>query len=319
MTTQVGFHRMLLNDSERMQRYRQAIHAVVRPGDTVLDVGSGSGVLALFACQAGAGRVHCVERDPVIAVARELAAANGFADRIVFHKCDASDLQLDGQVDVIQSELMGKGGLGERMAEIVGDCRDRFLRPGGAILPLRVDVHAALVDCPEIDRRTRLPRPSEYGVDFAPIAQRASNAYCSARIDASKLIGSGHHLYRYEAASAPHTDRFDTVVTFELEAARNATGFTIWFEAELAKGIWLGNRPPGTLSWDNHYFPLMEPLALQAGDTIEMRIAARDDSSMSWLWRWDTRVRRDGRQIVEFRQSTFHADVPTPVRSESAR
>jgi len=79
---QVSFHRMLLNDVVRMEAYRRAIFQTVKRGDTVLDVGSG--ILAMLACQAGAGRVYAVEQGPVIAAARELATANGFADRIVF-------------------------------------------------------------------------------------------------------------------------------------------------------------------------------------------------------------------------------------------
>ena len=78
----LGFHRMLIADRVRSDAYQRAIRALVREGDVVLDIGTGSGLLAMFACQAGASRVYAVERTSIASVARELARANGFADRI---------------------------------------------------------------------------------------------------------------------------------------------------------------------------------------------------------------------------------------------
>ena len=45
-------HRALLGDSVRTNAYAEAIGRVVGAGDVVLDLGSGSGVLAILACRA---------------------------------------------------------------------------------------------------------------------------------------------------------------------------------------------------------------------------------------------------------------------------
>ena len=89
-------HVMLLNDTQRMSAYRQAISAVVRNGDVVLDVGTGTGILALFACQAGAKKVYAVDHGDILTVARELAESNDFRHRIVFLNDDVRHIQLDG-------------------------------------------------------------------------------------------------------------------------------------------------------------------------------------------------------------------------------
>ena len=52
----------MLSDHERMRRYRQAIEAVVRPGDVVADLGTGLGVLALMAVRAGASFVYAIDQ-----------------------------------------------------------------------------------------------------------------------------------------------------------------------------------------------------------------------------------------------------------------
>ena len=60
-----------------------ALERIVRPGDAVLDVGTGSGILALAAGRLGALRVDALDTDPVaVAAARENAARNGLGDRI---------------------------------------------------------------------------------------------------------------------------------------------------------------------------------------------------------------------------------------------
>jgi len=310
----ISFHRMLINDAVRTAAYRDAIFATVRPGDVVLDVGSGSGVLALFAAQAGAGHVHCVERHAIIRVARELAEANGFANRISFHQCDIRALELDGPVDLIQSELISKAAIGEQMAELVGWCRDRFLRPGGALLPPSVDMFVAPVELAALAARISLPAFETYGLDFGPLATRNSNAPVSTRIQPEEVIAPGQICYRYDAATAPLTDSFDAALVFEVSEARTLTGFTIWFETELAPGILLGNAPPGTGSWDHLFFALPYPLALTRGDCVELRISGRDDSAMEWLVRWDTRIVRGGIEIAAHRQSTFHGGLPIAER-----
>ena len=67
-------HREYLADRARTALFRRAIKAVVRPGDVVLDLGSGTGVLGLLALKAGAARVYQVDESPMIEVARGVAA-----------------------------------------------------------------------------------------------------------------------------------------------------------------------------------------------------------------------------------------------------
>jgi len=84
----------MIADGERLGAYTKAIAGVVRPGDTVLEIGCGPGVLALLACQAGARKVYAVDSQEIVHFARELAAANGFAERMEFIQSDSRRLQL---------------------------------------------------------------------------------------------------------------------------------------------------------------------------------------------------------------------------------
>ena len=109
--------------------------AVVRPGDIVLDVGAGSGILSVFAARAGAARVYAVERTTIAVLAQELAAANGVAEIVQVIHGDVMDVELPERVDVIVSEWLGGFGIDEGMLAPVIAARDRWLKPGGVMIP----------------------------------------------------------------------------------------------------------------------------------------------------------------------------------------
>src|SRR5262245_66163182 len=101
MSLVVDAHRQYLADDVRVNAFRRAVEETVRPGDTVLDLGSGTGILGLFACAAGARRVYAVEETGLVELAREVARANGFADRITFLQRFSRHAELPERVDVV--------------------------------------------------------------------------------------------------------------------------------------------------------------------------------------------------------------------------
>jgi protein arginine N-methyltransferase 1 len=308
----VSFHRMLLNDDVRMRAYRTAILQTVKPGDTVLDVGSGSGILAIFACQAGASRVYAVERGPVITAARALAEANGFADRIVFLNQNIGEVELIEPVDVVVSELIGKAVLGQAMAEITGLCRDRFLKPGGRMIPDRVHLWVAPAETPALYAKSRLPERASWGIDFSGLQRYASNLPISARVPPTALLAAGQTAYSHHALSSPPIDQFDTRLTFTIERSGVLHSLAAWFSSVLADGVELSNYPPGLRCWDNLVFPLPEPLPVTAGTTIQVHLRGRSGARTPTVWVWDTAVLQDGNTAAEYRQSTFFGQLLSP-------
>lgn len=108
------FPYMCLKDERRTRAFREAIERRVRPGDTVVDVGAGSGILSLFAASAGAGRVHAVEIDHSLAAAlRETVALNGLDDVVTVAEGDVLGAPLPQGADVVVAEIIDTGLLDE--------------------------------------------------------------------------------------------------------------------------------------------------------------------------------------------------------------
>lgn len=131
-------HETMLKDTVRTQSYREAIHKAGLEGKVVLDVGSGSGVLSMFAAKAGAAQVVGVDCSRIMEQARAIVKLNGLEEKVVLvqGKMEEVNLPVD-KVDVIVSEWMGYCLLYESMLPSVLAARDKYLRPGGLLLPSR--------------------------------------------------------------------------------------------------------------------------------------------------------------------------------------
>ncbi|CAL0326269.1 unnamed protein product [Lupinus luteus] len=151
-----GIHREMLSDKVRMDAYGQAIlkNPSLLNGAVVMDVGCGTGILSLFAAQAGASRVIAVEasskmaavasqvaKDNVLWLSKSHSGHNGLQKgviEVVNSMVEEIDKNVELQphsVDVLLSEWMGYCLLYESMLGSVLYARDRWLKPGGAILP----------------------------------------------------------------------------------------------------------------------------------------------------------------------------------------
>ncbi len=308
----VGFHRMLLDDEVRCDSYRRALRAIIRPGDLVLDLGTGSGIMAFFACQAGARHVYAVDSSDFIHFARQLARENGLEEQITFIQEDIRKLQLDRQVDVIVSELITKIAIGERMEELTARCR-RFLKPGGRIVPQNVELWLAPVEVPDLYKNLDFPDISVYGIGFDALAELSRNQIQSVRFQPEQLLAEPRCVYHYNSLSGDPSTHLDERLVFRLSREGTMHGYAAWFVAELADGVSLSNRPPGLPSWDNSFLVLASPVPATEGGSVELRLIATHPPGLSPVWLWHTKVfDAKDEEVFEAKQSTFFASALSP-------
>jgi len=99
-----------LFDQKRTNAFRLAIKNTVKKGDIVVDMGTGSGVLAMFAVEAGAERVYAIELDKNnIQMLHKTIEINGYKDKIIILEGDVTKIKLPEKVDVIVGEMIATG------------------------------------------------------------------------------------------------------------------------------------------------------------------------------------------------------------------
>src|SRR6185369_8335569 len=118
----------------------------VEPGCVVVDVGTGTGVLAMHAAKLGARKVYAIDTNPCIHLAREVAKRNGFEHAIEFIHKSVFDVELPEKADVLVSDCRGAFALSGRNPELVYRARDRFLAPNGTVISLRDELFVSVIE-----------------------------------------------------------------------------------------------------------------------------------------------------------------------------
>ena len=273
MYAEFEVHRTMICDRVRTEAFRRAIETVVRPGDVVLDVGAGSGILSVFAARAGARRVYAVERTEIAVVAQELALANGVAEVVQVIHGDVLDIELPERVDVIVSEWLGGFGIDEGMLVPVIAARDRWLKPGGVMIPGTVTAWTALVHDRYLAETVEFLQDNPYGLRFDDLIEQTVNeifysgsfrhlAADDLRSEASQLWTTDAERITLEQAQAAHEAEPLLVVSDH----GRANALALWFGAELAPGVSLSIGPgdPPT-HWGMTTAPLRAPGRAQPG------------------------------------------------------
>jgi len=286
----------MLEDARRTGAYHRGITHNRRDfaGKTVLDVGAGSGILSLFAAQAGARKVYAVDEN-VPECARTLVAANGLEGRIEVIQSRLEDLELDEPVDVIISEPWGFFLFHERMVDAFLLARDRFLVPGGRLFPGTAELWIAPFSDDElyVARTSVLSFWSQsdfYGVDLSSMASRAADELFSmpalGPVLPETLVGTP--IVRvFDFERFPLTELAEIRLPFAFTVTRSGLvhGLAGWFDVVFEgsdERVVLSTSPhSATTHWSQLRFMLLEPLTMREGQKLEgtLTLHANDHSS----------------------------------------
>ena len=281
------YHQSLLADETRTSAYASAIERVVRDR-IVLDLGCGTGILSLFAARTGAKHVHAIDEAPVILIAEQIAAANGFADRITFLSGSSYDVALPERAEVLVTETMGNTGLDEGIAGAVIDARQRLLIPDAILIPRAIDIIAA----PAAIANRSFWATSPFGFDYSRVGDLAANVFYARVIDRDQLVSAPQTIARVELGDATDPSvKGDAQFTIERDAS--ISGIAIWFRAQLIDDLFVTNEPPNPCpSWKQAWFPLRDALDVTAHESVHVEMHTFDGAE----WRWRVRGRAGTRE-----------------------
>jgi len=267
-------HRGMLRDGIRVEVYRKALFEQVKPGDLVLDFGAGTGVMSIFAAKAGAGKVYAIERTSIIDVARELVHKNGVEERVELIQKDMDDVELTEKVDVIVSDWMGGYGVDENALPPLIVARDRWLKPGGIMIPESVTAWMAPVWDARRDHEMNFWRQHPYDLDLSLISDRTADEFFwdEHSITGDTLMAEPQQMWHtdvYKCSLEEANSTFKTSLSFSVNRPGKVVSLAAWFTSEFGAGVTLSNAPDAPRnSWGRWVFPLERTVEVEPGTEI---------------------------------------------------
>ncbi|HUQ50008.1 MAG TPA: 50S ribosomal protein L11 methyltransferase, partial [Terriglobales bacterium] len=269
----------------------RAIEQTVKLGDVVLDIGTGTGILAIGAAKAGAKHVYAIESSALADVARRMVEDNGMTAAVTVIQGWSHEVELPQKANVLVSETVGDGAMGERILESVLDARRRLLTPDAKIIPrsIKVGVAAvsltpALLDHYTFSADNVAKWNADYEMDFKSLKDIEPDPdrltpYRMRTRDYSSCTPLGKPLWLATVELASFAEPLlHSSATLEVNRDGYLHGLVLFFELELSGGEKLSTAPAGTpgsaISSDCHWrIPLWlraQPLKVTAGDDFQI-------------------------------------------------
>lgn len=281
----VAGHQSMVFDETRNRAYAAAIERVVTPDTVVLDLGCGLGIHGLIAARAGARKVFFVDPEVVVHSALEVAQRNGLGDRVQAFQGRIEEIELPEKVDVIVSVFTGNMLYMEDLLPSLFHARDRWLAPGGVLIPDAAQLMVAPVEATAFhDEWIGAWSRPHLGFDFSHLRRFAANRFLAGSREQYPnwpLLGAPQVLA--EADLCHDTDTvLDHAASFTTERAGSCSGVLGWIRLRLGDA-WVGTGPQDPpLHWTPQLMPLDPPWPVQAGDRLDF--ALRRPPWGDWTW-----------------------------------
>ena len=284
-------HILMVNDLPRAQCYLEAMQAKIRPGDVVLEVGTGAGLLSCLAARLGAAHVYTVEQSPVLhRIACEVVAVNALSDKITLINAHSHDLQSLGlikqPVDVFVTETIGRQGLEEGIVPIFDDIKG-MLAPNARVIPETVRFKHCLVNMSGIREQVELLHPI-LGVDLSPLdAELKSNEmYWTHPIEPWREVSTIAETPECELLNFTPVESNHSL---DITSDNMCDGLLNWAEFRLADGLRLETRCRYLgAHWANSVHLMARGLVTR-GQTCTTNFRYTNDR-LSWGLNWSIRT-----------------------------
>jgi hypothetical protein len=214
----------------------------------------------------------------------DVAEINGVADVIQFVERNSTEWNPPERADVVLCETLGYAVLDEGLRSTLVDARTRMLKPGGRLVPSRVDILAAPTSATD-----RMIDPdyieTAEGLDLGPLADMYRRLYQRVLIPRESEIAPPQVLFSLDCYTMSAREPLRTEVHFDLDADRPPRGIVLWFSATLADGVSLDSRGPSLSNhWGQTLLPMRLPSSLSGPCRLDLRLEIDDGQRFAIRW-----------------------------------
>jgi len=269
----------LLNNAERTAAFQRAFESTIQSDQTVLEIGTGSGILAMLAAVAGASAVYTCEHQALMAsVAAEIIEDNGFENIIQVLAKSSNDLTLEDDIpekvdvivcDVFTGSLLEAGGL-----ELVAHAADKFLKPKGLIIPGKGSIKGCLVGGDDLEDLCRATFAAGFDLSrfnlFSPVkVQLQPDQFQNLDF---QTFSNQETCFEFEIGAKSSLNPQRKALSIKATQSGGVSGFLQWTDLELAPGISLDAAPSKSIRWPRflHVFP--DQMTVDSGEVVDLTI-----------------------------------------------
>ncbi len=278
------WHIGMMNDGVRNEAFRDALKASIGGGELVLEIGTGSGLLAMMAADQGAGKViTCEASDPIAEVAGRIVERNGFGGKVTVINKKSTDLTIPGDLparaDVIVAEILSSEFVGEGVTASLADAKRRLLKPGGKMIPSGGAIMIALLgDDDAVRERIRVDAVNGYDLS-------AFNEVVSRKVSLNLKRGEAVFLsdsvaaFDFDFHALPDVSTQDKTLDIQVRRSGACLGIVQWNRIDLAEAVTYENDPRTVAShWSTPIYAFDAPLQLTAGQVVRVNGSLAEDN-----------------------------------------
>ncbi len=293
----IELQQKLLGDRRRNDAFYRALTKVISPGvSTVSDIGSGTGFLSFLARQLGAKHCNLYEADEgILELSKNLARENKI-EGLSFIQGYSDEIKNPQKTNIVISETLGNFAYDEHLIEIMNDAH-RFLLPGGAMIPYRVEQFAAPVIAPRMFKELNVWDSIGYKLSWKIAKKGALNNMYVYTVSPRDILADPKSVDDCMLAAKPSSTRRGRA-EWKMKETTTVYGFALWWTAHLSKDVLFSTSPLEKNShWDQIFLPLEKPMILAGKEKLILEFSSDTRYSVGVRVSWSAHSARENQSM----------------------